>query len=70
MSAGINYASRMTSIIDLQICKAHDEAVIPDVKCDSQSGLLYNVASLLDVSSAELHDVCQIALCLWVDGSN
>lgn len=37
MSVSINYASKMTSMIDLQICKAHDVTVFLDVKCDSQN---------------------------------
>ena len=58
MSVSINYASKM---IDLQICKAHDVTVILDLKCDSRNWifvhqLLLNLALLVDVSSAELHD--------------
>lgn len=61
MSAGINYASKMTLMIDLQICKAHDVTVKLDLKCDNQkciivNQLLNNSALLVDVSGAELHD--------------
>lgn len=49
----------MILIIDLQICKAHDETVFLDVNCDSRKWillhqLLHNLALL--VSGAELRD--------------
>ncbi|KAL7395782.1 hypothetical protein ABVT39_023267 [Epinephelus coioides] len=61
MSVSINYASKMTFMIDLQICKAHDVTVTLDLKCDSQKWiivhqLLLKLASLVDVSGAALHD--------------
>lgn len=66
ISVGIHYTTGII-LIDLQI------TVVLEVKFDSQSGLLYNLKWLAGVSSAELHDDCQIgqiALFLWADGSN
>ncbi len=57
MSADIYFASKMTLVIHLQICKASDETVVLDLKCDSQKYTnCCNLVLLVDVSSAQLHD--------------
>lgn len=51
----------MTLMIDLQICKAHDVTVRLDLRSDSPKWIIVHqllriLASLVDVSGAELHD--------------
>lgn len=59
MSVSTNYASKMTLMIDLQICKAHDVTATLDLQCDSQKWiivhqLLCKLPLLVDVSGAQL----------------